>query len=277
MLGSDLCSLLTENGLTATAYDLPELDVCDETQLADVVAEADAVINCAAYTNVDGAEAEPQLAEAVNASAAASLGRLASEAGVYVIHISTDFVFEGALDRPYNEDDQASPLSVYGRTKLAGERALRASGCAGAVVRVQWTFGEAGDNFITKFLQRAAGSRDLLMVNDQHGSPTWTRDVSRALAELLTRRATGLFHFAADGYATRYQVAEHILDVLGLERNLAPCRTADFPAAAERPLNSRFDCTKIDTILSRPRPAWRDSLTEFLEQLKARGRLPALS
>lgn len=115
------------------------------------------------------------------------------------------------------------------------------------------------------------------MVDDQHGAPTWTRDVSQALVELLIQQATGLFHYAAGGYTTRYEVTEHILDVLGLERNLRPCRTADFPAAAERPLNSRFDCAKIDTILSHPRPLWRDSLTEFLTQLNAQGRLPTLT
>ncbi|MBT3378831.1 MAG: dTDP-4-dehydrorhamnose reductase [Lentisphaerae bacterium] len=275
MLGTELCCQLAARGVTVTAYDLPEFDICNESQLADAVGDADAVVNCAAYTNVDGAEAQPNVAEAVNAGAMTALGELAARAHTHVIHVSTDFVFNGASDRPYNEDDDPSPLSVYGKTKLRGERAVLGADCPAAVVRVQWTFGQAGNNFITKFLERVAGGGDLLMVDDQHGAPTWTHDVSHALIELLEQQTTGLYHFAASGYTTRYSVAEHILDVLGLKRNLAPCRTADFPAAAERPLNSRFDCTKIDSILTRPRPAWKDSLTTFLEELKDNGRIPA--
>ncbi len=229
---------------------------------------AAAVINCAAYTNVDRAETEPAQARAVNADAVGRLGRIAARHDVHVIHISTDFVFDGTLDRPYAEDDFPQPLSVYGATKLAGEQLLRESGCSWTIVRVQWTYGSGGPNFISKFLDRAASSLELKMVDDQIGAPTWTRDVARDLVELLERRENGLFHYAADGYATRFEVARYILQVCGLERKLISCRTADFPAAARRPLNSRFNCAKIDAMLTRKRLAWKESLREFLTTAK---------
>ncbi|MCK5801433.1 MAG: sugar nucleotide-binding protein, partial [Lentisphaeria bacterium] len=196
------------------------------------------------------------------------LGHLARERGVHVLHIGTDFVFDGHLDRPYGETDTTSPLSVYGTTKLEGEKRLLDSGCACAVVRVQWTYGRGGANFITKFLDRARASDELAMVDDQIGAPTWTVDVARALIQLLQIHATGLYHYAAAGQATRFEVAQAVLDLLRLDgKRLRPCCTTDFPAAAERPLDSRFDCAKIDALPGIVRPPWRDSLTTFLSTM----------
>jgi len=265
MLGTDLCAALRASGRQVTVFDLPEFDITRVDHLEQALAGAEAVVNCAAYTNVDGAEAQRAVAEAVNAQAPGQLGQLAAARRVYVLHISTDFVFDGELDRPYREDDEPRPLSVYGATKLAGERALQASGCPGAVVRVQWTYGKAGANFVSKFLARAAATDELMMVEDQMGSPTWTRDVAGALCHLLDRRVEGLFHYAAAGYATRYEVAQAILALRGLSgKRLRPCRTADFPAAACRPLNSRFDCARIEALGVPPRPPWREALARFL-------------
>ena len=265
MLGTDLCQALRAAGCRVTALDQPEFDITHADQVGLALAGAAAVVNCAAYTNVDGAEANRELADAVNHVAVGTLGRLAAAQGLYVLHISTDFVFDGELGRPYRESDVPRPLSVYGASKLAGEQALQASGCKHAIVRVEWTYGRAGQNFVSKFLARAAVSDDLTMVVDQVGAPTWTRDVSVALLDLLERRRQGLFHYAAAGYATRFEVAQAILELRALVgKRLQPCRTGDFPAAARRPLNSRFDCTAIDTVLAHPRPHWRAALARYL-------------
>lgn len=265
MLGTDLVEALRAHHFAPTAYDLPEFDICNQAHLEDALQGVDAVVNCAAFTNVDGAETSRDLASAVNGAAVGQLGQAALQRDLHVIHIGTDFVFDGRLDRPYTESDEPRPLSVYGETKLAGETLLAESGCRHAIVRVQWTYGKAGHHFVSKLLARAETSNELKMVQDQVGSPTWTCDVATALVDLIELGATGLFHYAADGYATRYQVAEFLLSETGLGRNLIPCRTSDFPAAAVRPLNSRFDCRKIDAILRHRRPHWQDSLRRFLQ------------
>lgn len=265
MLGTDLACELRRAGFEPVPLDLPEFNLCDSAHLRRLVAECDAVINCAAYTNVDKAESEPALAAAVNAAAPGELGRLAAAAGRYVLHISTDFVFDGAGEHPWRETDTPAPLSVYGSTKLDGERTLAASGCRHAVVRVQWTYGKNGNHFIKKLLERAQSAAEVKMVDDQVGAPTWTRDVSAALVELLKRQATGLYHYAAAGFASRLDVAAFALRELGLERRLVACKTADFPAPARRPLNSRFDCSRLDGLLgSGFRRPWQDALREFL-------------
>jgi len=266
MLGCDLVALLRERGYRPTVHDLPECDICCHASLAAACREAAVVVNCAAFTDVDGAESQPERARAVNSEAVKHLGELAARADMYVLHIGTDFVFDGAASGAYRETDAPRPLSVYGASKLAGERALTASGCRHAIVRVQWTYGRAGRNFVSKLLERAATGKELKIVADQIGAPTWTRDVAGALLELIEARVTGLYHYAAAGYASRFEVAEHILAELGLQRPLSPCRTSDFAAPAQRPLNSRFDCSKIDALLRRPRRPWRDALTEFLQE-----------
>jgi dTDP-4-dehydrorhamnose reductase len=264
MLGTDVAAMLCRRGYEVRCYDLPAFDIRRQADRYAALRGVAVAINCAAYTNVDGAEREPELAQAVNADAVGRLGLEAAELGVYVVHIGTDFVFDGGLDRPYAEDDAPRPLNAYGRSKLDGERALAETNCRAAIVRVQWTYGAGGRSFVTKLLAAAAQHRELRVVDDQIGSPTWTRDVALALAELVAARVTGLYHFAASGYATRFEVARHILRRCGLERTLVPCRSTEFPAAAVRPWNSRFDCRRIDAILTRPRPAWERSLDGFL-------------
>ncbi len=271
MLGRDLCAVLAAEELAVDSLDLPEFDITDAAALKSAIAGAGAVINCAAYTNVDGAESNAALAERVNADAPGQLGKLAVAAGIPVLHLSTDFVFDGRLGRPYRESDPPCPLSVYGRSKLAGEQALLGSGAAAAVVRIQWTYGEHGRNFIGKLLEQAAQGRPLRVVDDQVGSPTWTMDVSRMLVSLLRLGATGLYHYAAAGYASRFEVAEFVRRELGLQVPLAPCRSGDFITPATRPLNSRFDCSRLDAIMESPRPHWQDAMRAFLRLHQTRG------
>ena len=272
MLGSELCAQLRALRCDASAFDLPECDITRSGHVAAAVAGADAAVNCAAFTNVDKAEDAPGAARAVNATAVGELGRQAAARGVFVLHISTDFVFDGAGERPYDESCAPAPLSVYGMTKLEGERALAGSGCRHAIVRVQWSYGLNGVNFPVKLIERAAAGGELRVVDDQVGAPTWTRDIARALTALLLRREEGLYHFANAGYASRYETAVFIARRLGLSNAVIPCKTADFPVKARRPLNSRFDTRKIQAFLRAPIRPWQEALGKFLDEYAGRGR-----
>ena len=264
MLGRDLRAELEGAGFEALVFDLPERDITRSADVADIVSASDVVVNCAAYTAVDQAESEPDICRAVNADAPGRIGDAAAAAGKRVIHISTDFVFGDDGTAPLSEGAAPNPLSVYGATKLAGENALFASGADCAVMRVQWTYGLHGANFVTKIAELAERLSSLKVVDDQVGSPTPTASVARAVLCLIRNEVSGLFHFAARGYASRFEVAQVILDELGLETPISPCSSAEFPAPAERPRNSRFDCSKIDAVLDFERLEWRSALVDFL-------------
>ncbi|NOY81875.1 MAG: dTDP-4-dehydrorhamnose reductase [Kiritimatiellaeota bacterium] len=262
MLGSELTA--SPGGAGIRCYDLPEWDIRRAVDRERAVADADAVVNCAAYTNVDRAEREPAAAREVNANAVRELARLTASKGCYLLHVSTDFVFDGRQTTPYDEEVVPCPLNVYGQTKLEGEEAVRREGGSWAVLRIQWTYGAAGNNFVRKLAARASKEGVVRMVTDQRGAPTWTRDVVEAIRVLLARRAQGVFHYAAAGCATRFEIARFILERLGIHCDLNPCRSSDFPMSAPRPFNSCFDCGKIDAILPKPRPHWSESLAAFI-------------
>jgi dTDP-4-dehydrorhamnose reductase len=267
MLGTAVDAACSRQGCDVRVYDLPQFDLTNMEHLQQAVETSDAVINCAAYTNVDGAESQSELAHRVNAEAVGRLGQLARTSGKWVLHISTDFVFDGSLGRPYIETDRPNPINEYGKSKLKGEMLLQESGCSHCVIRLEWTYGLHGQNFITKLVARARTSKTLNVVNDQVGSPTATTEVAKAICALLEQRVEGRFHFASLGYASRYDVAAFILDRLRLEVELKPCRTSDYPAAAARPLNSRFNCSKIRPLLSEPVAPWQQPMEEFLRKL----------
>jgi dTDP-4-dehydrorhamnose reductase len=267
MLGSDLVQICRQQGVKPMVYDLPEFDITDVNQVQQAVAGADTIVNCAAYTNVDGAENQAELAYRVNAEAVGRLGTIARQAGKWVLHISTDFVFNGSGDKPYVETDQTNPINTYGKTKLAGEQLLARSGCEHCIVRVEWTYGSAGNNFVTKIIQRAKSQQTLKVVDDQTGSPTATIEVAKVICKLLQQKPEGIYHFASSGYVTRFDMAQFILEKLSMEVELIPCKTSDFPSPAARPLNSRFDCSKITRLLDEPIKRWQDPLELFLRRL----------
>jgi dTDP-4-dehydrorhamnose reductase len=267
MLGTDLVRQCQEQGIGFEVFDLPDFNITDPQQLSCVVNSASAVINCAAYTNVDGAESEAELANQINAEAVGRLGALAKEADVWVLHISTDFVFDGKSDKPYVETDPANPINTYGKSKLAGEKLLIESGCRHCIMRVEWTYGLNGNNFITKLIKRAKETGELKVVDDQTGSPTATTEAAKTICQLLLQKPEGLFHFAASGWTTRFDVAKFILETLDISVNLTPCKSSDYITPATRPLNSRFDCSKIQAILDEPIKMWQEPLKFFLEKL----------
>lgn len=267
MLGTDLAKACGQRDLAVRIFDLPEFDITNPEQLRQAVDSADAVVNCAAYTNVDGAESEAELAHQVNAAAVGRLGEFAKQGDKWVLHISTDFVFDGRSDTPYIETDPPGAINEYGKTKLAGEQLLSETACRHSIVRVQWTYGSTGVNFPTKLIQHAQTGQPMKVVDDQTGSPTATTEVAKALCELLHKKPQGLFHFASEGYVSRYEMAKFMFDKLSMDVNLLPCKTSDFASPAARPLNSRFDCSKIKAVLDGPIEHWQIPLERFLRHL----------
>jgi dTDP-4-dehydrorhamnose reductase len=267
MLGSDVADEYESRGIDFEVFDLPEFDVTDEHQLLSVVQKFKTIVNCAAYTNVDKAETETSLAFRVNSEAVGQLAYFARKLNAWVLHISTDFVFDGAGSDPYTEKDIPHPINAYGRTKLAGERLLVENKCNHCIMRVEWTYGLAGDNFVKKLLQKARTQKELKVVDDQFGSPTATTEAAKAVCDLMLKKPKGIFHFASQGYASRLDVAQFIVQTLGLDVPLTGCKTSDYPSAAARPLNSRFDCGKIRPLLSGPIKPWQAPLEDFLKKL----------
>jgi dTDP-4-dehydrorhamnose reductase len=267
MLGSDLVATCRRQGMNPIVYDLPEFDITNAAQVRQAVAGADMIVNCAAYTNVDGAESQTELAYRVNAEAVGRLGTIAQQAGKWILHISTDFVFDGHGDKPYVETDTPNPINTYGKTKLAAEQLLASSGCEHCIVRVEWTYGSAGNNFVTKLIRRTKSQQALKVVDDQIGSPTSTIEAAKVICELLQKKPEGIYHFASSGFVTRYGMAQFILDKLSMDVELLPCKTDEFPSPATRPLNSRFDCSKIARLLNEPIKRWQDPLELFLRRL----------
>jgi dTDP-4-dehydrorhamnose reductase len=204
------------------------------------------------------------MAMQVNAEAVGLLGKFARRENIHVIHISTDFVFDGKSNRPYLETDKPNPINVYGVSKLKGEELLAQSGCRYAIMRVQWSYGKNGVNFISKILERARKGGVLKVVDDQTGSPTWTCDMARVICCLLHSQAGGLYHFADAGYASRFEVARFVVQKLGLSNALIPCSSSDFPVKARRPANSSFNTGKIQGVLDHKIRSWQDALSAYL-------------
>ncbi|MBN2018773.1 MAG: dTDP-4-dehydrorhamnose reductase [Sedimentisphaerales bacterium] len=267
MLGSDVAEECKNRGVDFEVFDLPDFDITNERQLLSVVQRFKTIINCAAYTNVDKAESETELAFRVNAEAVGNLGLFARKFDAWLLHISTDFVFDGNGSAPYIEKDFPHPINAYGRTKLAGERLLDENKCRHCIIRVEWTYGLHGDNFIKKILQGAKTQKELKVVDDQFGSPTATTEAAKAVCDLLNKKPAGIYHFASQDYTSRFDVARFIIETLKLDVVVNPCKTADFTSPAQRPLNSRFDCSKIRPLLHCPIKNWQIPLEEFLKKL----------
>ncbi|MCK4958957.1 MAG: dTDP-4-dehydrorhamnose reductase [Planctomycetes bacterium] len=268
MLATDLSRACAKAGFETIGFDLPEFDITDESQLANVIEGADVIVNCAAYTNVEKAQSEQELAYKVNAQAVGRLGTIAKEKGVPVLHISTDFVFDGASDTPYVETDATNALSAYGASKVAGENQLIESGCKSCIIRVEWTYGTAGTNFVKKLVEAARVGKPLKVVDDQIGAPTATTEVADAIVNLLKLDTLpeGIFHFAAAGFTSRYEMARFMFDKLAMDVSLSPCKSDEFKTAAKRPLSSRFNCSKIENILGQPIKPWPQPLEKYLKE-----------
>jgi len=279
-LGSALGSVLAARGIAACTS-TRELDIADEARVAAFLAEhrPTHLFNCAAYTAVDQAERDEAAAHRTNAIGPAVLARACAAAGVYGVHVSTDYVFDGEKRAPYLEDDAPAPRSAYGRTKLEGERAfLNILGARGLVVRTSWLFSATGKSFPRTILRLLAEKDELSVVDDQHGRPTWAPDLAAALVDLAAQQCSGLFHFANAGATTWFELASAVRDG-ALARGLPvkasvirPIPTAAFPTPAARPRSSLLDTGKLERALGKaPRP-WRDTLPDFFSALASAAR-----
>jgi dTDP-4-dehydrorhamnose reductase len=265
MLGTEVRNLHSDNLI---ALDLPEFDISNKDQLKNAINDADVVINCAAFTDVEKSESQYDLAYKINAEAVGNLAQLADEKNIYVIHISTDFVFDGKKDSPYEETDVPRPINAYGKSKLEGEILLMENHSNCAIIRIQWTYGKNGNNFISKLVSLSKQRDSLKVVDDQFGSPTWTKEVAAVILEFAEKKHKGLFHYAAAKYASRYEVAKFAFEKLKLKTEIIPCKSSEFKSAAARPANSRFCCDKIEALLDKPIEAWQKPLEKFLETTK---------
>lgn len=249
--------------------DVSELDITDSAAVDAMIKREciDVIVNCAAYTAVDRAEAEPEAARRINAFGAGVLAGAAARSGATLVHISTDYVFDGKADEPYAETASPCPCSVYGATKAEGESLVLASGCRGAIVRTAWLYSEFGRNFVRTMLSLAAVRRSVSVVCDQRGAPTYATDLARAVMTLVGRGlapTAQIYHFTDEGQCTWNMFAERIFALAGVDCNVEAITTEQYGAAAPRPAYSVLSLDKIKAAGVRV-PQWEQSLAECIE------------
>jgi dTDP-4-dehydrorhamnose reductase len=263
MLGRDVVEAARDAGHEAVGLTVSDVDVVDapvvDRALADV--RPGAVINCAAFTDVDAAEERAEEALAVNGRGAGNVAVAAAGVGAAIVHVSTDYVFDGAKAAPYVESDPPAPVSAYGRSKLEGERAVVAANPRHTIVRSSWLFGVGGSNFVATMLRLGAERDEVRVVTDQVGCPTFTRHLARALVELTQRQAPGVLHVAGAGWCSWHDFAIEIFREARIDCRVEPATTAELGRPAPRPAYSVLVSERPDA----PRlPSWRDGLAEYL-------------
>jgi dTDP-4-dehydrorhamnose reductase len=264
MLGRDVASAAERAGHDVIPLSRRELDVRDATAVDAAMAAArpDAVVNCAAWTDVDGAEEDEEAATRINGVGAGHL----AEAAPYLVHVSSDYVFDGQGTEPYREDDPTAPISAYGRSKLAGERAVHAASPDHAIVRSSWLFGAGGRNFVDTMLRLGAERDELRVVDDQVGCPTFTGHLADALITIAQNETKGILHVAGGGACSWFELARAALQEQGIATRIEPCTTAEFPRRAPRPAYSVLGSTRPDAPIL---PPWRDGLRAYLRERAA--------
>jgi dTDP-4-dehydrorhamnose reductase len=283
-IGHELLRMLAPLG-NVTAIDIADLDLTNAAAVKGFLRQLhpDLIINCAAYTAVDRAESEPELAHAVNATAVEVLASEAARLGAAIIHYSTDYVFDGAKRTPYTPDDKPNPQSVYGRSKLAGEQALMASGAKHLILRTEWVYGLRGRNFVLAILDQAQKKDELRIVNDQTGSPTWCRMIAHFTADIVRaslkgshgRRdfggREGIYHLTCAGQTTWFDFAQHIFSSphVSAQPKLIPVSTAEFGARAMRPAHSVLDCSLTEKTFRVRMTPWQAAIDAMLAERAA--------
>ena len=268
MLARAWAELLTRKQLAFEAVDLPDFDLTRPASVeAALGARHSLVINCAAYTDVDGAEANEPLATAINATGVAALANRCRETDTPLIHYSTDYVFDGTKSGPYLTTDQTVPINAYGRSKLGGEEAVVDLGYLGTVIRTSWLYAPWAGNFVRTMVRLTAERDELTVVDDQRGRPTSAIHLAAASLALFEREASGIWHVTDGGACSWYEFAVAIANATGADCNIRPCSTADYPRPAARPANSVLDLSATETLIG-PMPDWRTNLAETLDHLE---------
>ncbi len=261
------------DGVRALYPDIDDLDITDAAAVLSYFKQHGIThcINCAAYTAVDLAESESERAEAINVQGAANLASACKASGAVLVHISTDFVFDGVKSSPYTEEDPTAPLGVYGQTKRDGELAIQEITGKHYIIRTSWLYSEYGKNFVRTMLHLAATRDQIQVVADQVGTPTYAGDLAAFVLFLLEQEPAqyGKYHFSDEGVASWYDFAKAVFDLSQTEVNCLPIPTEAFPTPARRPAYSVMDKSKVKALYDQPIPYWRDSLKRCLDRLKA--------
>lgn len=253
--------------------DVAELDITDAEAVMRLAQKErpSVIINCAAYTNVDKAEDDEQTAHLINCTAVANLASAAKAVDAVLVHISTDYVFDGCGCRPYTEDAEVAPTGAYGRTKLAGERAVAKSGCRYVIIRTAWLYSSFGRNFV-KTMRTLTGEREALqVVFDQVGTPTYAGDLADAILHIVEEERynkCGVYHYSNEGVCSWYDFAKEICTMSGNECNINPCHSNEFSSKVARPHYSVLDKSKIKQTFGLSIPHWKESLAKCIEELK---------
>lgn len=271
-LGMEMRNVVAGSNDNYMFTDVAELDITDAGAVMDYVKEhaVDVVVNCAAYTNVDKAEDDYATADSINNKAVGYLAVACKTVGATLIHISTDYVFKGDGNVPCREDWHTDPLGVYGITKLAGENAIKSSGCNYLIFRTAWLYSPYGNNFV-KTMSRLTSERDSLkVVFDQIGTPTYAADLAFVIYKVIDARMldrTGIYHFSNEGVCSWYDFAKEICEMSGNTCDIQPCHSDEFPSKVKRPHYSVLDKTKLKTVFGFVVPYWKDSLGKCIDRL----------
>ena len=271
-VGRNVVRLAEAQGRPFTAYTRAELDITSAAALEKAIAPDSWVVNCAAYTNVDQAETDREAVWAANATAPSLIARICAAKGARLAHISTDYVFGRSLGRPWREFDPLDPQNEYGRTKLAGELAVRAALPRHLILRTSWVFDDEGKNFVRTMLRLGAERPELKIVGDQQGGPTAATDIAATLLTMIDQAGQpdfaqwGAYHYSGAPATTWYKFAEAILAGRSTAK-LTEITTAQFPTPARRPLYSVLDCRRIEHVFGIKQPDWRESLETILQRL----------
>ena len=270
-LGHDVVEELTRRGIDAVGVDIEEMDVTDKDSVDSVVrgAAPDAVIHCAAYTAVDAAEENEELCRRVNADGPRNIAGVCRELDIKMLQVSTDYVFDGRGDNFWRPEDECHPQSVYGQTKYEGELAVQNTLEKYFIVRIAWSFGVNGKNFVKTMLNLAKTHDTIRVVDDQVGSPTYTFDLARLLVDMVLTDRYGIYHATNEGICSWYEFACAIFEEAGVDVKVIPVSTEEYAAKAPRPANSRLDKEKLTENGFEKLPPWRDALKRFLLQLNA--------
>jgi dTDP-4-dehydrorhamnose reductase len=265
MLGNDLVEILSIQN-EVIGWDLAELDITRARQTIEQIhpIHPQIIINCAAYTNVDGCETQKDQAFRVNAEGAKNLALASAATKARLVHLSTDYIFDGAADKPYTENAPPNPLNIYGQSKLQGEIYIREIWKDHLIIRTAWLYGANGNNFVKAISRQAEGGNDLRVVNDQRGSPTFTRDLGGAIRDLLTAGEKGTFHVTNSGSCTWFEFALEILRAKGLtDKVVYPISSQDLGRPAKRPLYSVLDCSRYEGATGKKMRPWLEGLRDY--------------
>ncbi len=267
-LGTELRMLQPVPGIEFIFTSGADLDITEKKKVEEYFAEHNFThcINCAAYTNVEKAEEEIELAFRVNAYGVENIALSCARHTVFLIHLSTDFVFDGRTDRPYKANDPVSPLNEYGASKLKGEQLAMAANPRTAIIRTSWLYNRTGKNFVNAILAKLKGDGEVRVVHDQFGSPTYAGDLAEAIIHIIQQPAfaPGIFHYCNEGVISWFQFAEAVRDISGLKKDIIPVSSAEFITKAKRPAYSALDCSRVVEEYGVEIKSWKESLIKSL-------------